>query len=178
MRRFALPISVVSLVILAGCGSSSEKANPATSGGGSLTKAEFVVKADELCGASKVKQERLRAELEEMAQKARREEQGSEGLADGTRRELAQTLGRVVGTAEDSLSRVQSLGLPKADAGQLETIFQKIERSFEASLDYGAALEQHEDAKAQAIAEGANAETRETATLAKQYGFKVCGAQP
>jgi len=182
VRRLAPLIAVVVLVILAGCGSSSENpssaTDAATSGGGSLSKAEFVVKADELCEASKVKQERLRAELEAMAQGARSEEQSSEGLTDGTRRELAQTLGRVVATAEGSLSQVKALGPPKADAGQIETIYQKIERSFEASLAYGSALEHHEDAKSQAIAERANAETREAAVLAKRYGFKVCGAQP
>lgn len=131
-----------------------------------------------LCEDSKAKQEPLREKLGEVAQKARGEERGNGGLTDGTRRELAQTLGQVVATAEASLSRVQALGSPKADASQLDSIFRKIESAFEASLAYGAALEQHEDAKAQAIAERANAETRETAILAKRYGFKVCGAQP
>lgn len=53
-----------------------------------------------------------------------------------------------------------------------------MESSFESSLAYGAALEHREDAKAQAVAEKANTETHETAVMAKQYGFEVCGAQP
>lgn len=182
MRRLAPLIFAVALTVLAGCGSSSGDSryagDAATSGGGSLTKAEFVVKADALCEASKAKQEPLRKKLEEVAEKARGEERSNEGLTDGTRRELAQTLGRIVAMAEASQSQVQALGSPEADAGQLEAIFQKTESAFEASLAYGDALEHHEDAKAQAIAERANAETGETAVLAKRYGFKVCGSQP
>jgi hypothetical protein len=87
------------------------------------TKAEFITKADALCETSKAKQEPLRKKLEEVAQRARGEEQSSMGLTDGTRKKLAGTLGRVVALAEGSLSR-------------------------------------------------------ETAALAKQYGFKVCGSQP
>jgi hypothetical protein len=76
------------------------------------------------------------------------------------------------------LERLQALGAPRADSGRLEAIFRDFESAFVASLAYGAALEAHEDAKAQAIAEKANAETRKTAVLAKRYGFRVCGAQP
>lgn len=182
MRRLAPSIFVVALTVLAGCGSSSgdssSSSDVATSAGGSLTKTEFVAKADALCEASRAKQEPLREKLEEVAQKARGEEQSSEGLTDGTRQELAQTLGQIVAMAEASQSQVQGLGRPKGDAGQLEAIFAKTESAFETSLAYGDALEHHEDAKAQAIAEKANAETRETAALATRYGFEVCGAQP
>lgn len=181
MRGLALLCFVAALVVLAGCGSSSGDSSSATgaaSGGGSLTKPEFVAKADALCEAAKAKQEPLRKKVGEVAQRARAEEQSREGLTDGTRKELAKALRQVVALAEGSLLRVQALGRPTEEAGQLEAIFQKIESAFESSLAYGAALEHHEDAEAQAIAERANAETRETANLAKRYGFKVCGAQP
>jgi hypothetical protein len=177
VRRLTPLIFVVALVALAGCGSSSAGTSSATDGG-VLTKAEFVAKADAICEAAKVKQEPLRRELEGEARKARGEEQGSGGITDGTRRALARTLGRIVAMSEANQSRIQALGIPQEDAGQLEAIFQKVESSFESSLAYGAALEQREDAQAQAVAEQANTETHETAVLAKQYGFKVCGAQP
>lgn len=180
MRSLALLVFVAALIGLAGCGSSSSgrsATDVAAAGEDALTKAEFVAKADALCGASKAKQEPLREKLEEVTLRAREEEQG-EGITDGTRRELAQTLGEIVSTAEASQSRVRALGAPKGDAGQLEAIFQKTESAFEASLAYGAALEQRQDAKAQAIAERANVVTRETAGLAKRYGFEVCGAAP
>lgn len=150
----------------------------AKGGEGALTKVEFIAKADAICEAAKAKQEPLRSELEDVARKARGEEQDSGGISDGTRKGLAQTLGRIVAMSKASQSQIQALGLPREDAGQLEAIFQKVESSFESSLAYGAALKQHEDAKAQAVAEKANTETHETAVLAKQYGFKVCGAQP
>jgi hypothetical protein len=182
VRRLTPLIFVVSLVAL-GCGSSSsEGSSSATdavrSGEGALSRAEFIAKADALCEASRTKQEPLRKKLEEVAREARSEEQDPEGLTDSTRRELAQTLGQLVAMTEASQAQVQALGPSQADAGQLEAVFQKTDSAFEASLAYGAALENHEDAKAQAIAERANAETRETAALAARYGFKVCGAQP
>lgn len=150
----------------------------ASGGNGLPTKAEFVAKADAICQATKAKQEPLRRELEEAARKARGEERGSGGITDGTRKELARALGRIVAMSEASQSRIQALGVPEEDAGQLEAIFRKVESSFESSRAYGAALEHHEDARAQAVAEKANTETHETAVLAGQYGFKVCGAQP
>jgi hypothetical protein len=140
-------------------------------------KAEFIAEADAICEASKAKQQPLRKNLEEVARKAREEEQGN-GISDETRKGLGRTLGGIVAMAEASLSRIRALGLAKANAAQLEAIFEKTESAFGSSLAYGAALENHEDAKAQAIAEKGNAETRETAALAKQYGFKVCGSQP
>jgi hypothetical protein len=181
VRHLAPLVVVAVLVVLAGCGSASENSSSAPdgeiSGRGSLTKAEFVAKADALCEASKVKREPIWKELEEATLKARGEEQGG-GIADGTRRELAQMLGRIVAIAEDSQSQVKALGVPKAGAAQLEAISRKTEAAFEASLAYGAALEQGEDAQAQAIAERANVETREVAGMAKRYGFEVCGSQP
>jgi hypothetical protein len=181
MRRLAPLIFVVALVVPTGCGSSgnpSSSTNAATGGEGALTKAQFVARADAICEATKAKQEPLREKLEEVARQARGEEQGSGGITDGTRRQLAQALGRIVAMSEASQSRIQALGIPKEDAAQLEAIFQQVESSFESSLAYGAALEQREDAKAQAVAEKANTETHETAVLARRYGFKVCGAQP
>lgn len=109
MRRLAPLIFLVALV-LAGCGSSSggssSATGAATGGGGELTKAEFVARADAICEATKTKQEPLRRELEQVARKARGEEQGSGGITDGTRRELAQALGRIVAMSEASQSRI------------------------------------------------------------------------
>lgn len=172
----------MALILFSGCGSSSSEStgrgpDTTASGDGSLTRAEFIAKADALCEASKAKQEPLREHLEEVARRARSEEQEG-GVADGTRRELAETLERIVTMAEASLSQVQALGPPKDEDARLEAIFQKTESAFESSRAYGAALEGHEDAKAQEIAEEGNVETRETASLAEQYGFRVCGSQP
>lgn len=183
MRRLVQLIFVVAVLGLAGCGSSSPEgsssATDAAKGGeGGLTKAEFLAKADALCEAAKAEQEPLRKKVEEVAREARSEEQGGGGIADGTRTELARTLGRIVAMSEARQAQIQALGIPREDAGQLEAIFQKVESTFESSLAYGAALENHEDAEAQAIAEKADAETHETAVMAKRYGFKVCDAQP
>ena len=144
-------IFVAVLVVFAGCDSSSSEdsssaTDTATSGGVSLSKAEFIAKADALCEASKAKQAPLRKRVEAVARKAREEEEAGGGnVSDDTRRELAETLGQIVATAEAGLSKVQALGLPQADADRLDSIFQKTESAFESSLAYGAALEGHED---------------------------------
>lgn len=186
MKRLSplIPILVLAIVALGGCGSSSStssggstsSADTAVGEEGSLTKAEFIAKADALCEASKAKRDPLQAKVEELAQKARGEESATGTVSDGTREELAKTLDRIVAIAEASLSQVQGLGPPETDASQLEAIFQITESAFAQSRAYAEALEGHEDAKAQAIAEKGDAETRETASLANQYGFEVCGA--
>jgi hypothetical protein len=172
---------VLVLIAVAGCGSSSSSSSATDTAGsreGSLTKAEFIARADSFCEASKMKQEPLRRQLEKAARKAREEERDNGSASDAARGELAQTLGRIVTMAEAGLARVRALGPPDADADQLELIFQTTESAFRTSRAYGAALEGHEDARAEAIAERGNAETRETAALAKRYGFRVCGSQP
>ena len=120
----------------------------------------------------------MRANLQQLAQKARGEEAKTGTISDSTRKELAEALDQVTAVAEAGFSRIQSLGPPKADASQLETIFRKTESAFAASRAYAAALENHEDAKAQAVAEKGNADTRNVGALAKQYGFEVCFSVP
>jgi hypothetical protein len=182
--KWLAPLTLVALLVaLAGCGSSSSSSStPATdaaaSGEATLTKAEFIAKADALCEATKAKGEPLRKKLEELARKVRAEEQSRGGISDSGRRELAQALERIGAIAEAGLRELRALGAPRADATRLEAIFQKSESAFAASNAYAAALENHEDAKAQAVAEKGDAETRETASLAKQYGFKACGSRP
>jgi hypothetical protein len=180
VRRLASLIFFVALATVAGCGSgdSTSATDAARSREGSLTKAQLIAKADAMCEASKAKWEPLQAKVEGVARKARGEEQGQGTVSDGTRKELAQTLGQIGAIAEADLSQLKALGLPEAEADQLEAIFQKSESAFRASRDYGAALENHEDAKAQTSAEAGNAETREVAVMAEQYGFKVCGSPP
>jgi hypothetical protein len=159
-------------------GGSTSSTDTAASDEGSLSKAEFVARADALCAAAKTKQEPLRTKLGQVARKARGEEREQGTVSNGTRAELAQTLDQIVAIAEADRSRLEGLGMPQTDAPQLEAIFQKLESAFAVSRAYAAALEAHEDARAQAVAEKGNAETRETASLASRYGFKVCGAQP
>lgn len=153
-------------------------AGAGASDGGTLTKAEFIAEADALCEASKARQETSRAAVAQLAQKARGEEGETGTISDGIRRDLAEALDRVVARAEAGFSEVQSLGPPKADASQLGEILRRTESAFAASRAYAAALENHEDAKAQAVAEKGNAATRDVAGLAKQYGFKVCFSAP
>jgi hypothetical protein len=183
VRRLTPLILIVALTVLAGCGSSSGDSTSATetttSGDGALTRAEFITRADALCAASKAKQAPLRSKVEAAARRARKEEARSGGnVSDDTRAELAEALRGIVAMAEAGLSRVQELGAPDADADQLEAIYQQTESAFQSSRGYGAALEEHEDARAQKLAEAGNAKTRETATLARRYGFRVCGSQP
>lgn len=174
------------VVALGGCGSDSStssdssksSADASASDEGLPTKAQFIAEADAFCEASKAKQQSSRTNLQQLAQKARGEEGETGTVSDSTRKELAETLERVGAIAEAGFSRVQSLGLPKADASQLETIFRKSESAFAAGRTYAAALENHEDAKAQAVAEKGNADTRDVGGLAKQYGFKVCFSVP
>lgn len=180
MKRL-LPLILI-VVAFAGCGSdsstSSGSSTSSASGDTSLTKAEFIAEADAICEASKAKQESLRADVARMAEKAREEEDASGTVSDATRKDLAESLDQVAADAEAGFSDVQSLGPAEADASQLETIFETTESAFAASHAYAAALKNHEDAKAQAVAESGNADTRDVAGLAQQYGFKVCFSAP
>jgi hypothetical protein len=168
-----LLVPILMVLALAGCGSDSSSDEE-----GTLTKAEFIAEADAICEASKARQETLRATVAQLAEKARGEEGKTGTVSDGTRKELADALNRVAAAAEAGFSRVQDLGSPQGDADQLETILGKTEAAFAASRAYAAALVNHEDAEAQAVAEKGNAETVEVTSLAKQYGFAICFSAP
>jgi hypothetical protein len=180
-RPGSLTLVFAAATLLAGCGSSASEDPTAAAGAaqsdGADAKQAFITRADALCEASRAKQEPLRREVAAVARQARAEE-GEGELTDATRQRLAQLLDRVVAMAEASQARIEALDWPEADAAQLEEILVRTEAAFDASRAYGAALRRHEDAAAQALAERANVQTGEIASLAAQYGFEACGSQP
>jgi hypothetical protein len=184
VRRLVPFVLAAAIALLAGCGSSSSgtSSSPTDSGASAdapPTRAEFIAKADAICAAARAKQASLRTKIGELAKTARGEEQSKVGgISDATRRELAEALRQVADIAGSDLPKISAIGPPEADASKLATIFGKLESVLETTRTYAAALETHEDAKAQAVAEQGNAETSESARLAKQYGFEVCGSAP
>jgi hypothetical protein len=176
-RLVPLILFAAVLALFGGCGSSASTSS-GSAAETSLTRAEFIARADALCAASKAKQEPLREKVEAVARRARAEEKSSGDVSDSTRTELAATLRQIGAIGEDSLAKIDGIPRPEGDADQLKAIFRKVESAFEGSTGYAIALEGHQDAEAQAIAEKASAETRESDRMARRYGFKVCGSKP
>jgi hypothetical protein len=170
---------VVAIALLAGCGSSGSTSTSTPSAGeGEAEKAAFIATADSRCEASRKQAEPVQRQVQEAGQLAREEEEGGVGIAGETRATLIEGLGKLVAISEAGLEELKELKSPVEDASQLEAIFQNVERAFADTRAYGEALGSAEDAKAQAIAERGNAETRKAEALSESYGFKVCNAAP
>jgi hypothetical protein len=180
VKRLA-PLIIVALALFAaGCGSSgSSTTSEATSGEeGTSEKTAFIAQADSSCEASRKQAEPVQLKIQEAAQLARKEEEGGVGIAGETRQHLIEGLGKLVAISEAGLEEIKGLKAPEEDADQLQAIFEKAEQAFDDTRAYGEALGSGEDAKAQSVAELANAETQKVETLSESYGFTVCNRAP
>jgi hypothetical protein len=169
-------IFVLAGVLLAGCGASSSGSS-APAGTVEIPKAEFISKADRLCEANAAKLAPLHAKLQRLSEEvAGQETKGAR--SDVTRKELVQTFERVDALTEAGLTRLRGLGRPDAGAALVKAIFQQIETAIAVTRSFARAIEHNEDALATEILKKGDSEALNTASLAKQFGFRVCGTAP
>jgi hypothetical protein len=145
-RTVKVLMSLVTLALfLASCGGSDEK---------SLTKAEFIEQGDEIC---KQGDQEFTADYEEFLKS--HEIKGV--LNESQSFEIAEEI--YLPNVEKRLGELQELSPPEADQAQVEKIFASTEDALAAS-----------NKDVEAMFADVNP-FEKSKTLAKEYGFKVCG---
>jgi len=141
-------------LIAAGCGSSSDESSTS-----SLTKAQFIAKADAICTKgnkeieteSEAYAEENGIDLEKEPADAQKEELVTEVIAPGVLKQ-----GEEIG----------AIGAPSGEEGQVNEIVEAVET---------AAAETEEDPSA--VINGSSGPFTKANKLAKDYGLKVCGEE-
>lgn len=148
----ALAVLVALAAVVAGCGGGDDSDTSA-----SLTKAEFIKKADAICEEGN---ESINTEVDEFA-----EEKGTtpEKMTKEQQEEFVEQV--VAGEIHSQAEEIGDLGAPSGDEEQIEAMVEAVE---------GGADEIEEEPKAlfgktNPLAEGTK--------LAKEYGLKVCGEE-
>ncbi len=157
-RLIALSVGVLGVVLAAaGCGGDDEEASTS-----SITKAEFIRKADAICkkGDRQV-EEKFAAFLKENEELLKTSDVSEAELAAGSA-EVAETI--LIPGARKEMETLRALEAPSGDEDQIEEILDALDESIERS---------EEDPQAAVMS---NLEVfRRPKGLAEEYGLKVCG---
>ncbi len=145
----ALAAGVLLVALVAGCGSSSDSS--------SLTKAEFIKQADQICAKGE-------KSIESGAEKFAEENNvDTEKPTKGQQEEVIKTV--VAPEIRKQAEEINDLGAPKGEEPEVEAIVTAVEEG----------ADELESKPAQLI-EGKNP-LEAGSKLAKEYGLKVCGEE-
>jgi hypothetical protein len=137
-----LGLALVAAVIVAGCGGGGDDSSTS-----SLTKAEWIAKADAICqqGSQTVEQ-------------AARQQFGNQKPTAAEVQQFA--TGTALPNTQDQIDKIKALGAPSGDEDAVNNILDTVQ----ADID-----------KAKSAGDIENATFADGNALAKQYGLKVCG---
>jgi hypothetical protein len=145
----ALAAGVLLVALVAGCGSSSDSS--------SLTKAEFIKQADQICTKGE-------KSIENGAEKFAEENKvDTENPTKAQKEEVIKTV--VAPDIRKQAEEIDDLGAPKGEESEVEAIVTSVEEG----------ADELESKPAQLI-EGKNP-LEASSKLAKEYGLKVCGEE-
>ncbi len=148
---FAGAVAVV--LAVSGCGSSDDPS------GASITKAQFVKKADASCKKGK---EKIRADFAKYVKE--REDKGQD-LSNPTEDDFAEVVDVVlVPDVEEEVEEIRDLGAPSGDEDQVDAILEAREDGLEAA-----------EAEPKAVVVSGKNVFAQATKLAKEYGLEVCG---
>lgn len=143
---------VVATLAVAGCGGGDDEVTVS-----SLTKAEFIKKADAACKKS---EDRIQADFAAYATKHK-------DITKPTEADYAELIDVVlVPNVEQEAEDIRSLGAPSGDEDQVEAMLDALEESIEKAED-----------EPKVLISDSTKIFGESSKLAKDYGLKVCGTR-
>jgi hypothetical protein len=162
----------VTLVALAGCGGSESSSTETVTvqSGETLSKAEFVEKADAICADWKPEREALQEQAEELIG-------GINAGSDDARAELSELLSEATENAEQELSEIRQLSPPPADASTIDSMLSTAGVQVALTREESDALRYREFAAFGSVTRRAGAAKAKASALARSYGLKVCGTE-
>jgi hypothetical protein len=162
-RIIALLMGVLTIALIAGgCGgSSSDNEEEGTVTTGSLTKAEFVKKGNEIC---KNGNEEIEAGFQKFVKAHHITEKSPP--SEEQSKEAAETI--LLPAIQKDISDIRALGLPKEDGKGAEEVLHAAEEALEKG---------EEDPVALIESEGEPASFKKANKLSREYGLTVCGEE-
>lgn len=152
----AAAAAAILVLLVAGCGGGDETTDETGNETVTLTKAEFIKQGDAICKEGNAASEK---EAEEFAK------DNDFNLEKASEEQLEEAISEVlVANLNRQVEEIDALGAPEGDEDQVEEIITSLE---------GAVAEIEDDPKVVFQ----NNVLKEPGELAKEYGFKVCGAE-
>jgi hypothetical protein len=166
MRIPILLMCAIGALVLPGCGSSSDDSGATAGGGESLSKSEFIAQADQVCESAREEAKSLEAQLGDLA-KAKNSKEFNE---------FADVVRQLTDQVTSEIAELRELAPPFVDSGAVENFLSLIEERAVTGEEFANALEDGNQANASSLSEKASATNAKAAAIAKELGFKVCGA--
>jgi hypothetical protein len=161
-RIIAMLVGALAIAVIAGCGggsdsssTSGESTSSGDGGGSSISKAEFIKKADAICAKGS---ETANEEAEEFA------EDNNVDTENPTPEQLEEVVSDVVApNIQIEAEEIAALGAPQGDEAEVEAIVNSVEEAVSAL-----------EGDPSKVGEG-ESPLAEATKLAKSYGLKNCG---
>ena len=155
-RKLVAGLGALALVV-AGCGDEEKES---TSSGDSLTKTEYIAKADEICAAAKKVTDRANKQIDALPANAR--------VQDGV-----PAIASALEASRNAARRLQALPEPGEDKATLDAYLANIDKTNAAGARLEAAARAGDLAKVEQFGKSDNLRAK-SKRLATQYGFKRC----
>lgn len=175
MRRYLLPIFILGILALAGCGGSSDDPSDPTSTetaagtqGESLSKTEYIAEADQICKKAQEDAASMESQFTQL----------SEGISNPKQaKELADLLGELTAHTKREVAQLKALEPPPADAEVVNSFFAAVEDRIATGEDFADAVEDGDQSRVNSLNKQGSSQRTKSTSIAQRYGFKVCGAE-
>jgi|GEM_PF-2395830 len=170
MQRLFVAALGSAALAFAGCGGDDDSGGSGSSSGGgssdaTLTKAEYITSADDICRDNQKKIDPIEKQIDALA----KDSQGR-----GEPKDIAPILERALNVTKAGFAKLKTLPEPAADKATLDRWLASNEEAFAALEELQLAVAENDRKKAQAPGTKIDRLSTEQRTLARTYGFKAC----
>jgi hypothetical protein len=166
VARLVPAAAVIAFLAIAGCGGGTKTVTVFRTqpGAESLTKGEYIAKADALCKTEEAKREELEHQVAELAP-----------ITSGETREVAALLHQQADNQMAEVKGLLALRAPSADAARLASLLSILSAQTSDLDDWADAYDQRNAKEIRSLQIRVAEHNAEASALARRYGFKVCG---
>jgi hypothetical protein len=165
--RLMPSVAVIAVLAIAGCGGGGTKTVTqigTQTSAEPLTKAEYIARADAICKVEEAKRAELEQQVAELAP-----------ITSGETRVVAALLRKQADNQRAEVKELTALGPPAADAADLASLLSILGAEITDLDDWADAYDRRNAKEIRSSQARVAAHNAEASSLARGYGFKVCG---
>jgi hypothetical protein len=157
MHRTCATVLGTAVLAIAGCGDSKDSSSSSSK---SLTKAQFIAKADGICKDTKKAQQPYSNQIDKLHQ--------------GDLKKAAPILEGALGVSKSGLARLKALPSPSEDKATLDQYYAAADKVIAAHSDLTDAAKTDDAEKGKKVAATTDGLSADEGRLADKYGIKEC----
>lgn len=169
MRHRVVAALLAAMLLLAACGGDDDDSGSDAGGqDGTVTKAEYIARADTFCKTANARAK----EVNERAQEAARGVTGAKAQLKA----IAPIFDEGLQVQRESLEEFKKIEYPPADRAVIERLFAEGDRLTDLVEQLGEAAEAQDVARFRAVSRQQDEIRARTRVIQREYGFKECGS--